>query len=531
MRDNLIKKKTVVVNSISSVVAKVLNALVLVWLYQYLLKVKEISPSEYSIYPVLMSIMAFAPFLTSVLTSGIGRYVVEAYARDDRKRISQIVSTIFLPLAATASAILALGLLGAWYIDHIFSISPEYLWDARIMMALLMFLLAVRLPLAPFTVGLFVRQKFVLSNIILLCTEFLRIGLLFILLFAVSTRVLWIVTALVIAETCGQMVTLAVSMRLVPSLRFRLKSIHWPLMKELVSFGSWNAMARLADAIRKSADLIILNHFGTALDVSNFHIGSVPLRHIQQGSVSATMPLQPVLTTMHAQNDKRRLGNTYLRGGRYALWVSLLLVVPLIIFRKELILVWVGETYLTAATVMALLLALFPIQYGNVMLPKLSIAKGILRPWAIRSLIMQLVNLGLTIYLVGFLKMGAIGSALSTFIILLVGEPLLQLPLGLRLSGVSLQRWLRQTLIPGFVPGLSGAVVWFGCGALVRPDSWISLIACGICGAVVYLIVLFTVALQPLDRKDLLSAIKHIQSRIQKMYRSTPLKIIAEPNE
>ena len=77
-KDNLTSKKTVLVNSSSFAITRAINILVLVWLYQHLLK--RISPSEYSIYPVLMSLMAFAPLMTGVLTSGIGRYVVEAYA-------------------------------------------------------------------------------------------------------------------------------------------------------------------------------------------------------------------------------------------------------------------------------------------------------------------------------------------------------------------------------------------------------------------------------------------------------------------
>lgn len=517
------------INSFSFIVTRAMNVLVLVWLYQYLLK--RISPAEYSIYPVLMSLMAFAPLLTGVLTSGIGRYVVEAYARDDNLRIRQIVSTIFLPLTAVAACLLGLGLWGSWYIDRIFSISSEYLWDARIMMALLVLMLTMRLLFSPFTVGLFVRQKFVLSNIILMCTEVFRIVLLFVLLFAVSTRVLWVVTALVTAEICGQTVLMLVSLRLVPSLRFSPRAVHWPLMKELVSFGSWNVTARLADSIRKSADLIILNRFATPLAVVNFHLGSVAVRHIQQASISAMMPLQPVLTTMHARNEKKRLANTYLRGGRYALWATLLLVMPLIIFRKEVITLWVGEKFLTAATVMALLLALFPLQYGNVILPKLSIAKGIMRPWAMRSLGMQLVNLAITLFLVGYLKMGAVGSAVSTYLVLLVGEPLMQLPLGLRLSEVSFTRWVRETLVPGFLPAQTGGVVWLVCHLALQPQSWVGLMGCGICGTAVYFLALYFFALQPCDRKDLKAVIEKVQSFIRKKFGTAPLEVLPEANE
>lgn len=59
-----ISKRLVLINSASSVVAKVLNVCVLIWLYQHLLR--RISPEEYALYPPLMGVMAFAPTLTNI---------------------------------------------------------------------------------------------------------------------------------------------------------------------------------------------------------------------------------------------------------------------------------------------------------------------------------------------------------------------------------------------------------------------------------------------------------------------------------
>ena len=186
-----ISKRLVFINSVSSLVSRVLNVSVLIWMYQYLLL--QISVEEYSLLPVLGSVMMFAPLLTMVLTGGLGRYIVEAYAKGDERRITQIVSTMFPLLLSTGFAFLALGWLFSWYIDRILTISPERLWDARVMMGLMMFSAAIRLPLTPFGIGLYVRQKFVLMNLIKVGQELLQIALLFVLLVGVSTRVLWVI--------------------------------------------------------------------------------------------------------------------------------------------------------------------------------------------------------------------------------------------------------------------------------------------------------------------------------------------------
>ena len=132
-----ISKRLVFINSASSLVSRVLNVSVLIWMYQYLLR--RISAEEYSLLPVLGSIMLFAPLLTTVLTGGLGRYIVEAYAKGDERRVTQIVSTMFPLLLGAGFLFLALGWLFSWHIDRILTLSPERLWDARIMMGLMMF--------------------------------------------------------------------------------------------------------------------------------------------------------------------------------------------------------------------------------------------------------------------------------------------------------------------------------------------------------------------------------------------------------
>jgi O-antigen/teichoic acid export membrane protein len=500
-----ISKRLVLINSASSVVSHLIRISVLVWLQQYLLR--RISPEEYSLYPVLMSVMMFAPLFTAVLTAGLGRYIVEAYAKGDEQRVTQIVSTMFPLVLGAGLLMLAAGWVFAWYVGDILTVAPPYLSDARIMMALLVFSLALRLPTAPFLVGLYVRQRFVLLNAIRVARELLRIAILFALLFGVSTRVLWVVVAAVSADIVGLWVTLVISRRLVPSLRFRRGEVRWRLARSLTSFGGWSFLANVADTIRTNADAIILNKLGTPLDVTCFYLGSLPYRQIQQGSYTVTAPLEPALTAMHATGAKERLRNAYLRGGRYGLWVSLFLAVPLMVYRRELITLYVGEQYIAAATVMLLLLSGFPLGYGNVMMPKIAPAMAQIRPWALRAALTHGANLGLTFYFVGALHMGAVGSAAATLTVGIIAQPLLNWPLGRRLVGASFSSWLRESVWPGFLPALAGAATWLGLDVLVRPGSWLALGACAAAGWVVYATVLVLFALQAPEREALATMI------------------------
>ncbi len=495
-----ISKKLVAVNAGSALVAKAINMGVLIWLQQYLLR--KISPEEYALYPLLMAIMICAPLLTTILTSGLGRYVVEAYARGDEREVTRIVSTMLGPLAGAGLVVLAGGWLVAWNVDHVLEIAPAQVSDARFMLALLMFSAAVSVPAAAMSVGLYVRQKFVLHNVIRLAAEFFRLGLLLVLLLGVSTRVRWVVVASVVANLMMLLTMVLISRRLIPVLRFRRDAIHWPLLRKLTSFGSWNFVGQAAHTLRGALDPLILNRWGTAMDVTCFHLGNLPNKHLRQGVGLAMAPLQPPMTAMHATGDKSRLGRTYLRSSRYGMWMAIAIAMPLLIFSRELVVLYVGREFLTAATVMALTMGLFPITYTSLMLPSLAIAKAELGRMTVYGLITHVANISLTVYLVRGLDMGATGVAVAYFVTGVACQPLF-MPLGVRLAEVTWGKWLFETVWLGVSPGLAAVGAWLGLRFVVQPSTWLSLSVCTAVGMSVYVVVLYGLCLNRTERADL----------------------------
>lgn len=496
-----VSKRLLLINSASTVGTRLLSLSVIVWLNSYL--ISKISPEEYSLLPVLYSVLMFAPLLTSVLTSGLSRYVTEAYARGDDERLTQITSTMAPILTGAGVVFLVFGWIFAWNVDRVLNIAPEVVWDARVIMAMLMFSTAIRLPFAPFGIGLHIKQRFVAINAISIGTELARIALLFFLLFGVSTRVLWVVTAAVASELLSLVIIQIASMRAVPALRFRRGSIHWPIAGELTSFGSWNTLASLADTIRSSADPIILNKLATSVDVNCFYIGSLVTQKISLLSNAARGPMLPALTALHAVNDEARLQSMFLRGGRLALWIVMLPATPLIVFNREVVLLYAGETYVQAGTVMVLSLLLLPLSYGVTMTTAIVNARGRIKTWALIAAALNAVNLLLTLYFVVVLKMGALGSASATLISSLIFYPLFIFPFSLRLVSVSSAQFCRQTLLPGLLPTIAGAIAGAATHVFLSPDTWLTLGLAAMPASLAYGVAMLF-CLREDDREDLL---------------------------
>ena len=501
----LISKRLVLINSISTVAARLLNIAVLVWLQQYLLK--HISAAEYSLYPVVMSIIIFVPLIKTVLTSGIARYAVEAKAVGDSDRVTAIASSAFFMLCLASLLIGLIGAVVSWNIGSIITIPEGRLFDAQIMSGLLFGSMFVRLPLIPFSSGFFIRQRLVLSNLIQLSAELLRLAMLFALLFGVSTRVIWVVVAAVSADILRALVMCIWSMRLVPELRYKTNLIQLDLIRELTSFGSWRFLSQIATRIRSHADVIVLNQLATSIDVAVYHVGSLPMRQLNSTVAEASMSLVPPLTAMHARGLTNEMRAAYLRGGRYALWLGMLLVVPAMVFHREIIELYLVGRYSQAGLVMAILLGVVPFEYGHLLIARLVTATATVKRYALCSLAMQLVNIVLTIVFVGYFRLGAVGSALATLAVAACLGPILIWPIGFQMVGLKLMAWVRWTFIPGIVPAIWGAVAWLGIHEVAQPQSWVSLAACCLGGAVVYAIAWLAI-LAPDDRdylKELMS--------------------------
>jgi len=504
----LISKKVLLLNSLSGIFSHIVNLTVLVWLQQYLLK--RISASEYSLYPVMISALILLYMLRMVFTGGVARFATEAYARGDERGVTQVTSTMCVITAGAAFLIALGGLFFVRYLDRILTIPSPLLWDARAMAVLMLFSFVIQLALSPLEVGLQVTQRFVLLNAVRTGANFLRVGLLFALLFGVSTRVLWVVAAAESANLAGFLVTMVLSRRAVPSLRFSLGEVKRGRARELVSFGSWSFVCQLAYRIITSADPLILNKLAAPLDVTCYHLGSLFRKHIHNAIQVMTQPVVPALTAMHAREKRDLIGKTYLRYGRYYIWAFMAVALPVIVFSREFVRLYVGEKYQLASTIMILMLTESVLFLGNFMLFSLAVATGRIKALALPVVILQFVNLALTLYLVGVLKLGAVGAALSTFIITAVSGTFVEVPLGLRLSGIGFRTWVKRTCIPGYMPAAAAAAVLAAVKFAFPPASWFSLVGWSVLGGAVYLAVLFTFALREEDRNDIARILKRV---------------------
>ena len=493
-------------NAASSVATRVLQITVLVWVNQYLLR--RIEPAEYSIFPVVLSLMIFADVVKYLITGGIGRFLVEADSRGDQAGVTRIVSSMFPVVLLAALFFATAGGLAAWRIDDLLQIQPAYLHQARVMLLLLTFSLCLSVITAPFVDGLYVRQRFVIGNVIDLGTEALRIAILLALLFGVSTRVTWLVVASACAAAVNIGIRVVLTRQWIPAVTFRRNSISGDTVKTLLRFGGWTSLQGITALISGAAPTLLLNRFGTALDVTAFYLGRLPDIHIRSMAGAASSPAQPAMTSIFAKQGAVPLRDLYYRGGRYFLWVTLPLVAPLLIFGRQIVSLYAGAQYAPAATVIFWLLAFYPFIWASAMFFQVAHAIGRIGAFYACDAIVQAVTLLALWYAVSSRGLGAAGAAMGIGLAGGILHVVLIWPMGLRLVEGRWSIFARQTLLPGLLPFASACVACYVFSLGVEVNSWPMIASACVLSLAVYCVVLLVWCLDLVDR-DVAARIAH----------------------
>jgi O-antigen/teichoic acid export membrane protein len=329
--------------------------------------------------------------------------------------------------------------------------------------------------------------------------------LLVVLLVGVGPQVKWVVLAQVTGNLSLVLAKSIVSRRLMPALRFRPSHVNWSLAREVYAYNGLSSLIGVSLVIRDSTDAWILKWLATPAAVVAFDLGGFVDRELRRLSSFASEPLQPVLTAMHSAERKDRLASAFLRGGRVGLWAVLAPAVLICVFRNELYQAYLGEQfglYAECTLVATLLLATYPTFYARWMLHKIGAAQARLGRIAVMTVLMNVFNLALTLYLVGACQWGAVGSALGTLGSTLVFDFAVFWPMSVIMLDLPWRRFFTANVLPGIAPA---AVTGVFCEILRRwiaPDGLVSLGLCIAAGGLVYVAFLLVFCLLPADRRD-----------------------------
>jgi len=392
---------------------------------------------------------------------GIGYAVVRYVARFQRTgepdRRNEVVATAFY-LAAILSIFVVVATLFIMYnAVSLFNIPQELASSSRWVILLVGVTIAVGFPLSVFSEALSGGLwRFDLFNIVALFMAVARVGLT-VLFLELGWGLIGLGLAALIVSAGGYLWRAGMLFRLLPDLSIHPRLFSYKIIRMVGGYSFFSFILVLSGRIAFYSDSFIVGYFKGVVEVAVFGIAVKLTEYLRQLIFTMTRLFSPVAARYDPDADRASLKRLFYDGSRLNLLFSLPLSVVLFFWGGTLVRLWVGDDFGYSEVILRILLLGHVLSFTQGIGGEILLGVGRHRTFAVLSLAGAVINIGLSIILIG--PMGLSGVAWGTTI------PLALLSLGyvpaatLKLVGGSPVEFLRRVIWPAVLAVLAPAAL------------------------------------------------------------------------
>lgn len=399
-------------NAIANILRGGAAALVTIMLPPFLTRIMP--TASFGAWMLILQLSGYVAYLDFGIQTAVGRFVAHANELGNTKQRNYVVSTSFAILTGSAGlSLLLIGLL-SWQLPNLFTEMPLSLYsEVRVALLLVGGSLAIGLPFSVFN-GIFIGlQRNELPAITIGGGKLLG-ALLVVLVAWVSPNIIYMGVVTAIANLITYGVQFLLYFLMVKDIEISRLFVSKQAGKEIFHYC-------FSLSIWSFATLLVLG-FDTTI-VGFFDFDSVAYYSIAASLITFILGIQyalftvliPAAAILEARGNTKELGNLLVTTTRYSMFLLLLTGLPLIVFAKNILSLWVGPTYSAQAAILLQILVIANIiRLSALPYAMLLIGTGQQRLVIISPLIEGFSNLFSSIIAAYFL--GAKGVAIGTVI-------------------------------------------------------------------------------------------------------------------
>lgn len=291
---------------------------------------------------------------------GLGRtttkYIADALGKKDYEKIPQYLwTTVILQLVIGFFGLILLVVLAPLLAEHVMKIPAKYILETKVTLMLVALSLPIMLVTSSFRGVLEASQRFDLVNAIKI-----PVSILFYILPLIGALLNYdlrgIVILLILSRIAGLIAWLFMCLNVYPFLKGRL-AFHKEVLRPLFSFSIWLMLSGVLYTILSSVDKFFI---GSQISLKAVSYYSAPYEAILRLGVipgSLSMVLFPAFSFLAAGNHLEKTEKLFGRSVKYLLLSTAPLLLLLIFYAKELLRLWLGQTFADNSALVVQLLA------------------------------------------------------------------------------------------------------------------------------------------------------------------------------
>jgi len=430
-------------NTLYNGAARVWGIVVALFLTPYI--IHRIGGERYGIWAIIGMVTGYFGLLDLGVETGFVKYISEFYAKNEYRRINQVVNTGIVFYTILMLVLLAVMALSTGPIFSFLNISSApgsevmfVFWTGAVIFCLSNALS----PLIAIQNGL---QRMDIPNKVSVCMSVITVaGTVFFLENGYGLKGLVLTSALVFC--CSGTVNVVLAFKIFPQLRLDPRLFTAKELARLFKYGYKLQISRFANLVSFQADNLLISHFLGVGMVTYYQLGTTVIQQSRQGVLLLISALIPAVSELRAKNDVDRLEELYMRGSKYLVCLSVPLTVFLVLEAPLIMTAWMGKGYGISAVVIQILAVGYCAATVTGVASAIAAGSGRTEIDMKFGLLMATMNLSLGIVLI--MRFGLVGVLIATAVSLIVSSAYFMHLYHKKVSTVSLDRFLRLFRIP-----------------------------------------------------------------------------------
>lgn len=386
--------------------------------------IRLLGQSEFGLYSLIGSLVAYLSVLDMGLGNTIVRYVSRNRAVGDKRSESEL-NGLFLAIYSVIGLItLIVGSILYFNVDNMFgaTLSADQIERAKIMMILLIFNIAISFPLSVFASLMQAYERFIFLRIFNIISVLLKPIIALPFLFMGYGAVTLVVTATIVNIAC--LLTNVYYCFKYLDIHFSRGHFEKVFLYEISGYAFFIFLNAIMDKIYWGTGQFILGMVSGTIQVAIYAIAMQFMNMYMQFSNAISGVLLPKVTMMVANGaTKIELTNLMIKIGRLQYIIISYILVMFFLVGKEFIYLWAGENYLSAyPMILILMIGMLIALVQNAGIAILQ-AMNLNRYRMTAYTIVAVINIFTSVVLA---KMyGGLGCAISTAVALLISTGLI----------------------------------------------------------------------------------------------------------
>lgn len=475
---------------------------------------KLLGQSEYGLYSLASSAIAYVGVLNFGLGNAVIRYTAKYKALKDEEKCSNLYGMFCIMYGTLGIIALILGGIVTYHSEMFFtnSLSADEIHKLKILMGVMTINIALGIGMGFFSVAVLAFEKFIfqkllgiISSIIspIIILPFLIMGYASISM-AIVTTLLTILTIIINVYYCFGVLKLKITFH----------TFDTSLLKEILGFSAFILLNIIIEKIYWSTDQIILGIYSGTIAVSVYTIGATFSGYFSGFSAAISNVFLSKVTRMVTNEvTEREISDLFIKVGRVQFIIISFALSGFIVFGHEFIYLWVGDKYQSSYLIAVVILVpmMIPLiqSMGGIILQ----AKNVQKFKSILYFVLAVANIFLSIAFVQ--KWGPIGCAVATAIAYTIGNIIIMNVYYWKKIKIDIPRFWMNIVLMSF-PLILSIIFGFTLNKIMLAENWIIFLLKTIIFTVVYYLVMWFIGMNRYEKDLVQIPLNVIRNKLRK---------------